>query len=845
MARFGSAADAPVASAAPSGTRYGAAGDAPAGKVSRARQRGRDAARSGLSGKALGFFQNVAENVPGLDEADAAINFVAPRLLGDAIHGRLNLSNIGEKATTAWRDARDEQRGVLEASKADAPTLSSLGAGTGLAIQAVPLFMTGGATAAPQAAAAGARVSIGRRAANMAMTGLKNATVGGTYAAANELAGRGSAPERLASASEVALTGAAVGAGLPVAGAGLRGLMTGAGKVAGPLARTTVRAVNHVADRNAVNGAFLDPEKEVIGRVVEMMRRDRLTPETMNAALAEWNRVGGPSPAFMDIIAREGGGQNTMALFRGGALTGPGRNVASRYGMRVAGDLQDFATERTARLPGDPRTAPQIETSAAGRLAEASQPPAYTPGGAGSATSARLTEGRAAAKRVVDDAYGAARAAAPEGAHISSAEFPQMRANIREAVRDFHPQDVPSVARELDALDTLSTPTIRDLYEARQRLTAVRLSKPEQARAAAQAVRAIDAEIEGAVQRGSVTGDPQVVDLWRNAIAQRREFGRAWEGSDLIDELSAQEYRGGGQVNAIAPEDASRRMFGAGTGVTVRPDLARDFARLRDRLGADSAEWAAVQQEAVGRILQRDAGSETYGAAWDAFSRQNPELAALLMNGEQRAALTQAGARVRGAVADREAVATGRRIMQTPSSAYPDALEATQGRFPLTQSGARTQMIDTIERPPENATGVLNTIGSSTRMTNNLASTFGEQTGGDYQAAIRAAIEQIQNARFINPNTGAPTAGRLADETFVEGIPTSPGGLLTWLQQKLKGGLTLTDTERELLTQLATGGAGDVMERVIPRLIQSSPVRMIRPPVSPAAAPLIAHDSNR
>lgn len=792
---------------------------------------GRLSSKSGLAGAGAGFLATVNEAIPGGDELAAGMDTI-----GRVVKGQ----KLGE----AWKGARDRQAGLMSGYREDHPVLSDLATGTGYAIQAVPALMTGGATVAPQAEAAAGK-GLAPRMTKFMVEQARNATTGAVYGATNAMTGRGSVSERVRAADAAILPGATAGVVIPLAAKAAEAGVRAGVKAAGAVTRTSVRAANNIASKTA-GGAFLDPQEEALNRLAEALQKDKLSASQVDAALSEWQRVGGPSPAFMDIVAKDGGGQNTMALVRGAAMSGAGRNEATKYGARVAADLQDTVIDRTRALTPDTRTIPTLTGDIERRIASSSTAPDVPAGSGGAQVHGRLNAAFDEANAGVNAAYGAARAAAPEAAHLPAAELPAMSANLREAVRDFHPADVPSVTRILDSIDSLSTPTLRDLYEARARLSSLRAEPGIQSAAAGRAVGAIDAQIQAAADRGAIAGDPGVVELWQAAIRARRNFGRDFQGNDLVAALTERASRGGERaVNAIPAEDASAAILGR-NGVSPRPNMVRDLTRLRDMIGADSPEWHALRQEAVSRVLGRDAGSENFGHAWGRFSSQNPELAQLLMTPGERAALQASQGRIAGAVADRGAIEAGRGVMSRPADEHAAAMARAADRRSLAQIGAARELEASIERPAEGATGVLNRIANSNRSERNLAATFGDQPAADYRTAIGNAVEKTQNARFINPNTGAQTAGRLADETLVENIPTSKIGLVKAIISKVRNGVTLTDAERGALVRLATGEAGNVADRVVSR-IKPPPVRMVdQRPMSPALAiPMTRQDQNR
>lgn len=250
-----------------------------------------------------------------------------------------------------------------------------------------------------------------------------------------------------------------------------------------------------------------------------------------------------------------------------------------------------------------------------------------------------------------DDAVGAAYRTAREvgdGAHLPQDQIPVIGQRVREAVRDYDPARVPSITRELDRLDTLSTPTARDLFEARTRLTKLRASNDGvEGSAAGQAVRGIDGYIDEAMAADLFTGDPQAVAAWRTAIGQRRDMGALFQRDDLINRLTERTMRGEGVTMRVAPEDAANYILGrSNLGFVGKQNLSRDLNRLRTVLGAESGEWNALRAEAFQRIASEGMGGveggvqrfsgQNFAKAWNKANERDPGLLTSLFTPEER-----------------------------------------------------------------------------------------------------------------------------------------------------------------------------------------------------------------
>jgi hypothetical protein len=572
--------------------------------------------------------------------------------------------------------------------------------------------------------------------------------------------------------------------------------------------RNIARTANRAA--SAFNGGkgFIDPNVEAFRRVGEKLRADGFTADEIQGALQEWNRVGGPSPAFMDLISRGGRGQQTLALFRGAALTGGGRTEAARYGKAVATDLTGNAQNRTSRLTPDQRTVPMMEANINQRITANSQPPQVQPSSGGQAVSERLNTEFNAARTGVRSSFAAARGRG-EGVTLPDAERFTVQSRLKEALGQdgFTPRNASGVYAEIDALRDPGSASIKTLFDTRQALNAIsRGNDATAATAAGRAKNALDDYIDEALQRGLFKGDEEAVSLARAAVAERRAMGERFQRGDAVQRLTERDPRRGG-ANRVAPESASTSLLGnagqSGTNFVPNMNTTRDLTRLRDTLGPDSPEWNQLRQEARARLLGQDAGTERFGQAYARFEQNNPELARLLTTPQERAALARNRANITAAVGSRQSLTTGQAVTTQP----PDAYQAQMGSDRATlQTAATRQLENEIGRSKEGGTGVLNTISGQSNTGRNLANTFGDEAAADYRQSIGQMVDQMNNARFINPNSNSQSVGRLFDADLVD-VPTPPKGWLNVvlsMVNAVKRGASITEAEREALVRIAT-----------------------------------------
>lgn len=643
--------------------------------------------------------------------------------------------------------------------------------------------------------------------------------LGGVYGAATAKPG-----QEAQGATRGAVTGAVTGGAVPVVGATLGAGARGAGSVGRAVARTA---------NKASGGQLLSPTKEAGRRLVEALRKDGVTPEGIRAVQNQWLKTG-VSPSLLDAVSVNGGGQNTRSLLRGSAMQGGGRNEATQYARGVNEGLQSKALGLTERLsPGETRTVPQVEREIASRIDNAAQQPNFNYGQGGADVSQGLSQRFAARRGEVNQAYNAARAASPDQAMIPDEPFFELSAGVREAVRDFDPANVPRVARELDSLDKMTTPAVRDLFDLRSRLSRLSASNdPVEATAAGAAVRGLDEQITRI--QGSFTGDPGVTQAWRDAIAKRAQMGREFQGDDLVQRLTQQERRGGGYMNTIAPEDASAAIMGR-SGVSPKANAPRDLERIRGMLGEDSPEWQSLQREAEGRLMARDTTPENFGRSFSDFERQNPELADILLSQQARQGVTASRGEVTQALGDRRALASGRGVVNTPADTY--AGEFQQGD--LGRLGAFRDVQDFIARGKEGAVGRLNDMTADS-VGRNLSTAFGDEAASTFRGGTRNLVEQAQNARFIDPGTNSQTAGRLMDagELNIPQLPRGVIGVVSSIIDKIRQGATLTDGERQAIVQL---GIADQLPDDLAAMLQAQAQRsQLGSQLAPTAAVTMA-----
>lgn len=333
-----------------------------------------------------------------------------------------------------------------------------------------------------------------------------------------------------------------------------------------------------------------------------------------------------------------------LPMTRGQRTGQPGQQLAENLMLRGARgsaasrQMRGFVEEQQQSLRGN------VDAIAAN--VTRGVPPERGAGVAGA--SERLNTMYDRADAGVNRAYEAARASTGD-AILPPGERATASSRVREAVADFDEIDVAPVFRAIDRIGDGNAITARNLFAERSRFVALQKGNDRTAVAAGRAKRALDGYIDEALDRNLFSGDAAAVNLWREAISQRRDFGRQFEAGDLIQKLTQRVNRGGQmQTNLIDPGDAANYVLGrSDMGFVGKQNLNRDLERLRSVLGESSGEWNALRGEIFQRVAsqgesgvefgQRQFSGVKFQKAWQDFSRKDPRMASALFSEQERA----------------------------------------------------------------------------------------------------------------------------------------------------------------------------------------------------------------
>lgn len=308
-------------------------------------------------------------------------------------------------------------------------------------------------------------------------------------------------------------------------------------------------------------------------------------------------------------------------------------------GDLAAGVVQRFRGEQQDALRGNVQA---ISDAIAGKE--------ISPGAGAKAVSDTLNAQRDAAKKAINKAYDVAR---EHGDDAMLATGREVREGMLDGLRrKYNESKIGSVLQEVESLGAEGSPTVRQLYEARERLSGLTQSSDSvEAAAARTAKEGLDDYVRVALKNDLFIGDPKAVDAWREAIKKRAEFGKLFEADDLIEDLTTRGKGRGGALK-VDPEEAVNYVLGVGNlGFATKRDLTRDLDRLRDVLGPKSEEWNGMRAEVFMRLARAGEGSPEAGAAqfsgqkflkaWNELNEKNPRMVKGMFTDEERDLITK------------------------------------------------------------------------------------------------------------------------------------------------------------------------------------------------------------
>lgn len=202
---------------------------------------------------------------------------------------------------------------------------------------------------------------------------------------------------------------------------------------------------------------------------------------------------------------------------------------------------------------------------------------------------------------------------------------------VRGALKDYDIEAMPIVSRRLnemegflsDIRDQRGSVNLNALAQFRQRINRNRAPANDIAQNSALGIMRgeIDGMIDALFDADMISGDPAAVTRWREANQAYRQYREDFTANKVIRRLSEQ--------NAT-PEEVRNWILGAGR-VGGKAESGEVVRRLKDILGNDSPQVAAVRQDVLFDILEpmlsENPNINQFAARYDQFMRNNNTLA--------------------------------------------------------------------------------------------------------------------------------------------------------------------------------------------------------------------------
>lgn len=430
------------------------------------------------------------------------------------------------------------------------------------------------------------------------------------------------------------------------------------------------RAATRVAPGTAATSAGLDVAAQGAG-AEEGVSLERAGINALAGGGAEFL-----SPAA-SAMWRKLGGRSNYFNYRTGKLTGSGRSVAEDAGLSAEDitDLESHAQQTFAQFlesgiePGTamraarvaefdiPATRGQVgragqqmtaeERMRAGALGETSQSQLEQfgrqqresietaaegvqerIGGAGARTEAEageraLTGIRDAAenlRRQIDDAYGAVRGEEFAVSQEAAERLPQMvNDSLEEMADDLSSDLTPAAVKSMSIIGELGEAVARGdgaKFETFRRRLGNAIGAAKNAtdkRAATRVKAAFDDWMDDSIDRGLFEGNPETLDLLKEARSLRTQYARRFSASDRTD-------RAGKVMQSIVekaetPEEVVNYVFGQSQ-LGRRQATSSAMSRIKESMGEDSEAWDGIREAAWLRLTRNRRGEFVGGKSF-------------------------------------------------------------------------------------------------------------------------------------------------------------------------------------------------------------------------------------
>jgi len=531
------------------------------------------------------------------------------------------------------------------------------------------------------------------------------------------------------------------------------------------------------------------PEVESLRKIAKVLQKQQLDPAAVEAALAEWKKAGGVTPAMIDILRDAGASQPVLTFLNESGATAPVRVAAEKQAAETVQGMQGRVLAETEKLQtGDPRTPSAVRADTTARTAAVDEglaaeqaaieearlagvkapPPApVSPEKGAEAFSNDLNAKYDASYKTYKEKFDAVENLDPETARVADDESDRIykalldpiknrsdRATkeVRSYLKEFWPEDGKLTVLQLRHMEEDLNGIIQGSMDKRNADVAVSVKK------------ALDNETNRLFTEGKIEGDPNVITLWADAknafIEHQKNFGKG-----LAKTLTERDpYQP--DVRKVEPWRAAEVIFGPKGAKPVNTL----FSDLTDALRIASPEATealkgelylrlADMPDELARLLKESTGGRELlpkpltelNIATQAENVAGDEAAAAATAAAEEAAMAAKAS----IAAEENALGLGeqwfaksRDKFSSEARALPDELQ------PLVGVGAKGQLIADVEKGTD--ASIANNLRSP-RATENLSEALGPEPVAQWQAALGNIEKNAQNANEVAAAvSGAP-----------------------------------------------------------------------------------------
>lgn len=153
--------------------------------------------------------------------------------------------------------------------------------------------------------------------------------------------------------------------------------------------------------------------------------------------------------------------------------------------------------------------------------------------------------------------------------------------------------------------------SVHDMYKWRARATAAAKGDyTGEGAAIRKMIKQFDQSMKNEIDELLLEGGEEIAQ-WSKSIALRKKMGDLYEEGDMIDLLTRTSKSDGKSVLMVEPDQAVNYIFSKGK-FGSKNGTARELEKMKGLLGADSAEWLAIKEEAYLRLFKGARPSDNF-----------------------------------------------------------------------------------------------------------------------------------------------------------------------------------------------------------------------------------------